>query len=97
MKYFLYRIYFKNNYDAIESWIEENKLEIAKIDEFPELYNSLIRYKACMMFLKEFFLFDYNIRLEAEHLRMNQVLEILFCLFVLKIYGAWGNSHYFPV
>ena len=88
---------FENNCKVIESWFEDNKLEIAKIKDFPELYYAIVRYSACMGFLEKFYLFEFDIGLESEYLKSNQVLEILFCLYVLQTYGWWANPNYFPV
>ena len=88
---------FENNHKIINQLFEENKLEIVKINESEELYNAMITYQCDMAFFQDFYLFDNNLKLEAEHLKLNQVLQILFCLFVFKVYGAWGDNTLFPV
>ena len=57
----------------------------------------MITYQCDMAFFQDFYLFDNNLKLEAEHLKLNQVLQILLCLFVFKVYGAWGDNTLFPV
>ncbi len=62
----------ENNYQIIEELMNKNNLEEVKIYEHPELYDALIEYRACMAFLKDFYSFTDNIRLQAEHLKLQQ-------------------------
>jgi hypothetical protein len=88
---------FEEAGEKIDRLMDENNIEIVKIENFSELYQALIKYRACISIFEDFHLFNSHIQLNAEHLKLNQVLEILFCLFIFQTYGSWGNPRAFPV
>lgn len=88
---------FEEAGEKIDRLMDENNIEIVKIEDFPELYQALIKYRNFISVFEDFYLFDFHIQLDAEHLKLNQVLEILFCLFLLQTYGGWGDPRAFPV
>ena len=81
---------FNDNCQTIEGLIKKNTIEIIKLEESPTLYELLLKYESGMTFLRDFYLFMNNIQYKEEHLKLNQILEILFCLFVLQ-YRSWNS------
>ena len=81
---------FNDNCQTIEGLIKKNAIEIIKLKESPALYELLLKYESGMTFLRDFYLFVDNIQDKEEHLKLNQTLEILFCLFVLR-YRSWNS------
>ncbi len=87
----------ENAVEQIDKLIAENRIEEVSIKEFPELYDALFQYKAYMTFWANFYIFHSHLQLDADHLKLNQVLEILFFLFLFQMYGSWGDPDCLPV
>lgn len=90
----------KNEFQAanekIDRLMDENKIERISIQAFPELYDALMNYQACMSLFESFHVFNSHIQLKAGHLKLNQILEILLLLFIFQLYGYWGDPEICP-
>jgi hypothetical protein len=78
--------------DKLDQLLKENEIEEVRLYEAPKLNREIKSYIAKLRILENIHLLESTLHYDHELFAKNQILIILFCLYLIQSYWIWGKS-----